>query len=74
MKIRFRHLAIVAALLFLTLTLTWMFAPQKLMAGWGLVSMPMAELLGRRAAVLYAGLAVMFWLARNAPPRQHAQP
>lgn len=68
MKIRFRHLAIVTALLFLTLTLTWMFAPHPLMAAWGLVPAPMAELLGRRAAALYAGLAVMFWLARNAPP------
>lgn len=68
MKISFRQLAIVTALLFLTLTWTWMFVPQQLMAGWGLVSTPVAELLGRRAAAVYAGVAVMFWLARNAPP------
>jgi hypothetical protein len=68
MKISFRHLAIITALLFLMLTLTWMFAAQQLMSGWGLVSTPMAELLGRRAAALYAGLAIMFWLARNARP------
>lgn len=68
MKISFRQLAIVTALLFLTLTLTWTFVPQHLMAGWGLVSTPVGELLGRRAAALYAGVAVMFWLARNAPP------
>jgi hypothetical protein len=67
MKISFRPLAIVTAMLFLALALLWMFAPQRLLEGWGLVSTPMAELLGRRAAALYAGMAVMFWLARNAP-------
>lgn len=67
MKIRFRPLAIMISALFLALALLWMFAPQRLLEGWGLVLTPMVELLGRRAAALYAGVAVMFWLARNAP-------
>ena len=68
MRISFRQLGIVTSALFLVLALTWMFAPQRLMETWGIVSTPMLELVGRRAAALYAGVAVMFWLARNAPP------
>ncbi|MBV7534142.1 hypothetical protein KW842_00025 [Duganella sp. sic0402] len=66
MKISFRRVAILTAVLFLALALTWMFAPQRLLEAWGLVSAPTAEVLGRRAAALYAGVAAMFWLARNA--------
>jgi len=66
MKISFRPVAILTAVLFLALALTWMFAPQPLLERWGLVSAPTVELLGRRAAALYAGIAAMFWLARNA--------
>jgi hypothetical protein len=35
MKLTFRSLSILIALLFLALTFTWMFAPQRLLAEWG---------------------------------------
>lgn len=68
MKLSFRSLAIVIALLFLVLAFTWMFAPQSLLAGWGIALTPSTSVVGRRAAALYAGVAVMFWSARNAEP------
>ena len=68
MKLSFRSLAIVIALLFLVQAFTWMFAPQRLLAEWGVALTPSVSLLSRRAAALYAGVAVMFWSARNAEP------
>lgn len=74
MTLRFRQLAILVTLLFVALALVWMFAPQLLLASWGVASTPASILLARRAAALYAAVAVMFWLARNAPasPARHA--
>lgn len=66
MKLGFRHLAILTALLFLALALVWMFEPQRVLVGWGIASTSVTDLVGRRAAALYAGIALMFWLARNA--------
>lgn len=68
MRVSFRSLAILISLLFMVLAFTWMFAPQSLLAGWGIALTPSASLVGRRAAALYAGVAVMFWSARNAEP------
>lgn len=68
MKLSFRNLAILIALLFLVLALAWMFAPQRLLEGWGIALTPSASVVGRRAAALYAGVAIMFWSARNAEP------
>lgn len=68
MKLSFRNLAILIALLFLVLALAWMFAPQHLLEGWGIALTPSASVVGRRAAALYAGVAIMFWSARNAEP------
>lgn len=68
MKLTFRSLAILIALLFLALTFTLMFAPQRLLADWGIALTPSVSLVSRRAAALYAGVAVMFWSARNAEP------
>lgn len=68
MKLHFRTLAILTALLFFALALTWMFAPNLVLSSWGVeISYPV-ELIGRRAAALYAGVGVMFFLARNAEP------
>jgi len=68
MKLSFRYLAILIALLFSSLSFTWMFAPQGLLTEWGIALTSSVELIGRRAAALYAGLAVMFWFAKDAPP------
>lgn len=68
MKLNFRTLAILTALLFFALALTWMFAPNLVLSSWGVEFSYPVELIGRRAAALYAGIGVMFYLARNAEP------
>ena len=65
MKFSFRLLAILTALLFLALAFVWMFEPQRVLIGWGIASTSVTDLVARRAAALYAGIALMFWLARN---------
>ena len=45
-----------------------MFAPGRSLALWGIQSNDIAELVSRRAAAMYVGLSVMFFMARNAPP------
>lgn len=68
MKFNFRILAIITALLFFALALTWMFAPNLVLSSWGVELSYPVELIGRRAAALYAGIGIMFFLARNAEP------
>lgn len=64
----FRNLATVAIVLCVALTLAWLCASQPLLASWGVAFSPVAALLGRRAAALFAGIGAMFYLARNEPP------
>jgi hypothetical protein len=68
MKLDFRSLAILSALIFFSLALTWMLAPDLLLSNWGVELSSSAELVGRRGAALYAGMGVMFFFARNAEP------
>lgn len=68
MSFTFRRLAILISLLFFGLAATWIFAPDAMLANWNVASSPSAELVGRRAAALYAGIGVMFFLARRAEP------
>lgn len=68
MKLDFRSLAILSALVFFSLALTWMFAPHLLLANWGVEFSSPVGLVGRRGAALYAGIGVMFFSARNAEP------
>ena len=68
MNLNFRNLAIPTSFIFFALALTWMFAPDLLLAHWGLEHSPSAELIGRRGAALYAGMGVMFFSARIAEP------
>lgn len=68
MKLSFRSVAISIALIFFALALTLMFAPNLLLAGWGLEFTLSVGVVCRRAAALFAGIAVMFFLARNAEP------
>lgn len=62
----FRHTAILAAAVFLLLAAVWMFAPQLILSDWGVESSSPTDLLARRGAAFYLGIAVMFFLARNA--------
>ncbi|KAA8554005.1 MULTISPECIES: hypothetical protein [Pseudomonas] len=68
MQINFRSLAILSAFLFFALAFTWMFAPNILLASWGVDFSDSVGLVGRRGAALYAGIGVMFFSARNAGP------
>lgn len=68
MKLSFYRLAVFTSALFLILAMIWMFAPVQLLSGWGVELSTAAGLVGRRAAALYAGIAVMFFMARNAAP------
>ncbi|WP_024695276.1 hypothetical protein [Pseudomonas syringae] len=65
---KFRHLATVSAVLFWALALIWMFAPAQMLANWGVGFSNETGLVSRRAAALYMGFGVMFFLARNAAP------
>ncbi|WP_369936716.1 hypothetical protein [Xanthomonas tesorieronis] len=56
------------SLLFLVIACTWMFVPGAMLANWGIGTSPAAELMARRGAALYAGLSVMFFMARGAAP------
>lgn len=66
MTIRFKHLAVLYALLFSLLAIMWMFLPDRVLSGWAVGFTPEVALISRRSASLYAGVAVMFFLARNA--------
>lgn len=68
MKLTFRTLAILSALLFFALALIWLFAPDLVLSSWGVELSDPVGLVGRRGAALYAGIGVMFLLARNAEP------
>ena len=68
MNISFRRVAILSALIFFALALTWMLAPGVLLSSWGVDLTSQAGLVGRRGAPLYAGIGVMFLSARNAEP------
>lgn len=62
----FYRLSVFSSVLFLLLANILMFAPDKLLAGWGVDLTIAVGLLARRIAALYAGLAVMFFMVRNA--------
>ena len=68
MKLTFRSLAVIAVIVFLILSIAWMFAPGQLLSLWGVESTSSAELVARRSAAMYVGIAVMFFLARQAQP------
>lgn len=68
MRLSFRSLSVIVSLLFLAIACTWMFAPAAMLANWGIGTSPSAELMARRGAALYAGLSVMFFVARGAAP------
>lgn len=68
MTLQFRTVATVSALLFFVLALTLMFAPNVLLADWGLEVTMSVAVVCRRAAALFAGIGVMLFSARNADP------
>jgi hypothetical protein len=68
MHLSFFSLSVVTAGLFSLLAILWMFAPAAFLTAWGVKDSAEARLVGRRVAALYAGVAIMFFIARNAAP------
>lgn len=68
MKLSFRSVAIGIALTLFTLALPLLFAPNVPLGQWGLEYTVSAGVICRRVGALYVGIAVMFFLARNAEP------
>ena len=62
----FYRLSVFSSILFVVLAIILMFAPDKMLAGWGVELTTSVGLLARRIAALYTGLAVMFFMVRNA--------
>lgn len=62
----FYRLSVLTSILFILLATILMFAPDKMLVGWGVELTIASGLLARRIAALYTGLAVMFFMARNA--------
>lgn len=62
----FYRLAVFSAILFLLLASVLIFAPSLMLTSWGLESSTETGLIMKRIGALYTGIAVMFFLARNA--------
>jgi hypothetical protein len=68
MKLTFRRLAILSAIIFFSLALVFMFAPHAMLSNWGVEFSYSAGLMARRGAGVFAGIGVMLFSARNAEP------
>jgi|JFJP01.1.fsa_nt_gi threonine/homoserine efflux transporter RhtA len=66
----FRTLAVSAAAICFTLASIWLLAPNVLLDLWAVQYSYPVGLVGRRAAALFLGIGVMFYLARDAQPSQ----
>lgn len=62
----FYRLSIFISILFLLLAIILMFAPAQMLTSWGVELTTSVGLFARRVAALYIGMAVMFFMARNA--------
>lgn len=68
MKLSFRSLAILAAFISFGLAIAWLWMPGIFLSSWGVSFSYPVGLVGRRGGALFAGLGVMFFIARNAEP------
>jgi hypothetical protein len=64
----FTTIATIAAIAATLLSIGFGFAPRFMLDQWGLTHEAPAVFLSRRIAGIYAGLAVMFIIGRDAPP------
>lgn len=62
----FYRLSVLTSILFVVLAIILMFAPTQMLSGWGVELTTEVGLVVRRIAALYTGLAVMFFMVRNA--------
>lgn len=68
MQFSFRTLSLFTAALCFVLALIWGLLPQWLLQIWGVDYSSSTGLVARRSAMLFLGLGVMFYSARNAEP------
>ncbi|MGL6243406.1 hypothetical protein [Pseudomonas sp.] len=68
MQFSFRTLSTFTSLLCVLLALVWGLMPDRLLAIWSIEYSSAAGFVARRSAVLFAALAVMFYLVRNEAP------
>lgn len=66
MRLSFYRLSVLTSILFILLAVILMFAPAQMLTSWGVELTTSVGLVVRRIAALYTGVAVMFFLARNA--------
>ena len=62
----FYRLSVFSSILFTVLAFILMFAPVLMLSAWGVELTDSVGLVTRRIAALYAGIAVMYFFARNA--------
>ena len=62
----FYRLSVFSSILFTVLSFILMFAPVLMLSAWGVELTDSVGLVARRIAALYAGIAVMYFFARNA--------
>ena len=65
-SLTFYRVSVFSAILFVSLSIILLFAPVHILAGWGVELTTEAGLLAKRIGALYAGIAVMYFMARNA--------
>jgi hypothetical protein len=68
MKLDFRTVAMIAALVCFVLTLVWLLSPNLLLSIWAVEFSYAVGLVGRRGAALFAGIGVMLFQVRNTEP------
>ncbi len=62
----FYRLSVFSSILFTVLAFILMFAPVLMLSAWGVELTDSVGLVTRRIAALYAGIALMYYFARNA--------
>ncbi|WP_317205860.1 hypothetical protein [Janthinobacterium sp.] len=67
MTIRFKTAALSASALCATLFCVWMFAPSHLLQLWGVSYSESVGIVARRSGALFAGLALMLFMASDVP-------
>jgi hypothetical protein len=65
MTINFKILAVLSAVLCFVLACIWMFAPDVLLAVWGVPYSEPVGLVARRGAALFVAIGTMFYMTRN---------
>jgi hypothetical protein len=68
MNLTFRRAAIGSAFVCFSLALTWTLIPDLLLFSWGVEFSDAAALVGRGEAVMFAGIGIVFFSARDAEP------